>query len=704
MISYRDSFKYLTPHPQIIRFIFNGLLFLFLLYLTLASVTSLFLEPQTPDWAFIYYFISLSIALPFSWYGLPKMQSITPIIKKNPLTSFALAIFLFVSLGALVIQRYQWIDYNSVWFDEAYQHTPAKLDIEHPNLVRLASVQQQPPIDYFLSNYSLHFFPHTPTGLRFHATLFSSLATLLFFILTLSKTRSWFLATFGTFLLNFNPLLFFYATEARPQSVAFFTLCLFLFFLAEFLQKNNQRNRHMLILSGTIWSWTIGLQPLIIGFLLLLSLSIENFIIGSRKQAKNLLNIGLTIFIIHGPLLFASIIESYQADKFYVSPIYRIVETFKTLGWETLTHYASAWGSTLGYERPIVQILFFPLVIALFFFLRFIASKHYTLRKVTPPSGISFLFFHFMFPFTFEIVFKSFVHWPFFAKYYVLYIVVCLFLFLSAISWSQRSQPFFIHIFVVCILTTFLVRYGPNYLKQHTYEITQRSSYRPDLKKLTEEIKHWSGHTLIQHIPTFPMGLNVAPPTMEVDYYQENKANSQFQFSGQGFQQMWEKEFKYLLIWKPQFSLGNLNIQNRVLLFTKFGYHSVEKMNEFPKTKKALQHPGFEKVVNGQGFVLVKLTSHYFHKYTIKDLTYQIIEMLPEELSESKFPFLAYLAETAIQKKEKQKALYYIKKLKELKRGNDNHFGQFKQRSTAWQRMPNYIKYLEDKIEKNERY
>ncbi len=685
-------------HPKLVRFIFSELHFLFLLYVTMASIASLFLESQISNWTFLYYFFSLSMALYINWKWLPSIRSIISLIKRKTLISLTLIIFFLALLGALIIQRLQWIDYNSVWYDEVYQHIPTVMKVKQPNLVHQASHQQQPPIDYFLANFSLHFYPYTPIGLRIHATIFSSLAILLFFILTLSKTRSWFLAIFGTFLLNFNPHLFFYATEARPQSVAFFTLCFFLFFLLEFLQKNNQRNRHMLILSGCVWSCTIGLQPLIIGFVLLLALIIENLITSSHKKAKNLLSIGLTIFFILSPFIFVIIVDSHKVEQFYTSPFAKIPQIIKTISWQDLINYFSVWGAIQSTKQSIMQILFFPLMIVFLFFLKFIISKYYSIKKTIFSFEISFLFFYFMFPLVFEIIFKSFVHWPLFTKYYILYAVVCLFLFLSATSWNHHSASFVTRAFSIFTIAFFLTKYGPHYLKSYNQEIKAMTQYRLDSKKLANEINNWLNYTLIQPVPLVPTAPVIPPPSEEIRYYQNSKTKQQLQIIDPGFRKTRNKLFKYLLIWKPQFALKNPNIQNRAILFTKYGYHPIEKMLQSPEAKKALQYPGFEKIISGQGFVLIKLTSHYFDKYSESDLANQIIKMLPKELAESTFPLLAYLAENSIEKKEKQKAQLYINRLKSLKRNDDDKYGTFQERDIAWQGVPHYIKFLEQKL------
>ena len=228
---------------------------------------------------------------------------------------------LFLTVTLLVIglcTRIYRITDKSLWLDEStaiaeifgyYYHK-----LPFTQIVDIAAIDQQPPLDYFFEAMGLLLFGESVLGARIHAAVFGTLTIVVVYLLLKLLTKSQFFSFLGSMLAILHPLLIYYSQEGRPYATAVFFMVLYLFSIFNyFLKSQKKQDLHLIFSTQTLLLFVVGLQPPILIFVLTI-LSLILF-----KHSLHLLFIAICSGIIYLPY-FVNIVK-HSLSYFYQDTI-----------------------------------------------------------------------------------------------------------------------------------------------------------------------------------------------------------------------------------------------------------------------------------------------------------------------------------------------------------------------------------------------
>lgn len=341
-------------------------------------------------------------------------------------------VIILLFLAALAARLYK-IDYKNAWMDEGRQARLADTNPFNFDLAVRASIQQQPPLDYFFQSITIKNFGVNEVGIRVHAAIFGALTAVLFILLLLQFIENH-LAILLTVLAFFlHPLLIYYSQEGRPISTAVFFCVLYLYFLVKFFQTDGPREHRIwlfavLIAVQTGFLLSVGFQPII--FLMVSCLCLAPFLMVKKRRGRvffSYLSSALAFFI-SLPIIQLTISsgakDKYLSHNSIFAMIKNLVSGLRGLTIDDLVRYYQVILENYG--------LFFLVVIitgSISFIINFKKNNHGF------PQGY-FLFFFLVYPLVYTIVFKALISTKIQPRYYLTFAPVCFVMMSISISYS----------------------------------------------------------------------------------------------------------------------------------------------------------------------------------------------------------------------------------------------------------------------------
>lgn len=366
-----------------------------LVYILFASV---FVEVQTTRLArpfAAYYFAVLCVAALLALYSLRGHRLL---LKSDKRSQNLLLSGLCLAALAWATYRYPLLLRYSVWFDEATQFFTWGM---REDTVLFAAKQQQPPMDYMLSQFARLVFGVSEWSVNIHAVLFSALSLALIPLVMIQNqvSRVWWPPALILFAAQ-NVLLQ-ASSEGRPVSLAVFFAVLWFIFLRE-SQLRKVPLKLELIASALGSLYAIGLQPIFFIFLLTLLLA-PHFIWYAAALP----------FLLYLPTLAEIYIESIPYNQFHSgSHVDMWIQSL--LGLST-----GDFGTFLQTLKPAAWVFVLsPLFAAIFN------------RKL----ALQALAFFLLFPILFKILWAA-INWDLYERYFVLWPVGAILL--TALCWKE---------------------------------------------------------------------------------------------------------------------------------------------------------------------------------------------------------------------------------------------------------------------------
>ena len=204
-----------------------------------------------------------------------SVSSLKHCFKIYQLNKIDLFLIIILPVIGLCTRIYRITD-KSLWRDEAaviaeifgyYYHKMPFIQI-----VDIAAIDQQPPLDYFFETMGLLLFGESVLGARIHAVVFGTLTIVVIYLLLKLLTKSQFFSFLGSMLAISHPLLIYYSQEGRPYATAVFFMVLYLFSIFNyFLKSQKKQDLYLIFSTQTLLLFVIGLQPPILIFVLTIS-------------------------------------------------------------------------------------------------------------------------------------------------------------------------------------------------------------------------------------------------------------------------------------------------------------------------------------------------------------------------------------------------------------------------------------------------
>lgn len=204
---------------------------------------------------------------------------------------------------------------RSIWLDEIIQYQFQE------GVTKWAAQQQNPPLDYLLSKFSIIVFGNHEFAYKFHPLVFAFMTIFapLFFIRENKKESSFALTLSGASLILSSGFSY-YSYESRPLSLALFLGVMCLILIMKYLRTNKGLN--YLLIYQVLFCLSIGLQPILLIVAIFLCLGIQK-IIAKRTDKESekdplfkILKVNLLTALLILPFIVKIYIESLGYNQF----------------------------------------------------------------------------------------------------------------------------------------------------------------------------------------------------------------------------------------------------------------------------------------------------------------------------------------------------------------------------------------------------
>jgi hypothetical protein len=405
------------------------------------------------------------------------------------------------SLGALawMLYRYPHLYSGSLWIDEVTQfYGDQRLPRFVADPALFAAIQQQPPIDYYLSAFARIVFGPTEPAVLLHSVLFGALSFFLFLLWLIQIRFPATLAAIPIIVFAAHHSLLRFSSEARPISLGVFFSLTTLIFAHESVRR---RRVHVIPLacSALLLLNSVGLQPLF--FLLVLSFSLIpalalRFTKGESAKFLAALAGGPILFFF--PTLWEIFRESRGQGQFFSgSPFEIIWASVGALGW----HSFAPFFVTLKYLK---WLLFLPAGLLLLIAIRPSAGsgRH---RAEAAAWVIASAVFAFLFPILFRISWGV-IDWYLHPYYVVLWVVGLIALNSQGLAyvWNTLLRPYAGSRYLAALFVGGIVGAGllhVSFTVAHKEMIKRERSDRPDWRALVKKAQVLGGPVTIVEIP-----------------------------------------------------------------------------------------------------------------------------------------------------------------------------------------------------------
>ena len=318
----------------VIYFIFQIFLSALLFY---ASFVSIYINLSKKQFDFLSLFFSLSLSALCLLLFYHIYKNIKKSILKTELKKINKKSFFFLSLCLMSL----WIGFFNVYsqysrglqVSEAGQFEKA----HYSNTIKGSYHQQQPPLDYYFSAFSIQLFHTSKFSVRFHAMLFYLLLCLIL-PLGLYYYSSFLISALGSLLFLINHVTRLHAVDARPLNLALLTGFLLLFFYINFFNSKQKQSLIPILCSQYLFILSIGLQPVIF----IMTLFLSSFWLFSYSQKESFKK-----------LFFSHVVTAFLSFPFYWKMILygKSAGKFKEISFSSVIHHLSEWKLSLFIQK-----------------------------------------------------------------------------------------------------------------------------------------------------------------------------------------------------------------------------------------------------------------------------------------------------------------------------------------------------------------
>jgi 4-amino-4-deoxy-L-arabinose transferase-like glycosyltransferase len=340
-----------------------------------------------------------------------------------------IVVLFFVALAARLYK----IDSKNAWMDESKQAGISETNPFDFDLAERASIQQQPPLDYFIQSIAISNFGVNEIGIRVHAAIFGALTAVFFFLLLIRFVDNYPVILAGTLAFTFHPLLIYYSQEGRPISTAVFFSLLYLFFLVQLFQttdpgKSLVQSFAVLTFIQAGFLLSVGFQPII--FLLVSSICLTPYLAVKEKRSRVLIAhlSSMSAFLISLPIIYLTIrsgarLQFIKQDSIF-DMIKNVLQNIGNISLDNVFHFYRTILENYG--------LFFIAVIIMGVIGFILNSKKRDHAFVV----WYFTMFFLMYPLVYTIVFNTLVSWKIHSRYFLTFVPVCFIVMSTAIYFS----------------------------------------------------------------------------------------------------------------------------------------------------------------------------------------------------------------------------------------------------------------------------
>jgi hypothetical protein len=461
-------------------FLPNRLLAFSIYYIYCTAIFAWAYGTEKFHWPALYYFTVISFATAICLFrdfrNFQSSLSKLTTLKINDILKMKFWPYLVCGLGIYALFRWQGYQNYSIWFDETTQFFTGVFPTDRRGLTEFAAIQQQPPIDYYLSSFAREIFGVEYFSLRIHTFIFSIL-TLVLAIDEFYRRKFpiWIFVLWVTFYLVQAEIAQ-YSYEARPISMGIFFSFLTFLFLEKF-KNENYKDPVPMLLSATILLFSLGYQSCIFLFCLALSES-------TYKSTKNVFQIWKYLAIIPGIICLPSwayvFYKSIGENQFHSSGI---LETALATFEKNLLPWLGYFYDAFDGLWIFAFLAFTLLAIAAF------SAKQMKGFKDTIPS---ILIFCISFP-TLTIFTWSFINWDFLHKYFSLWAVGIFLLSFKALSFARyaASKNPKIKWFGIPIVVAIAILGYSQFLPIQKNRVNAQFKYRPNWNAFAGELNSY---------------------------------------------------------------------------------------------------------------------------------------------------------------------------------------------------------------------
>ncbi|MCZ0931622.1 MAG: hypothetical protein OXJ52_00495 [Oligoflexia bacterium] len=289
-----------------------------------------------------------------------------------------------------------------IGFFNVYSQYPRGLQVSEigqfsnsENVMEDSYKQQQPPLDYYFSDFSRQLLSESKFAVRFHAMLFYLLLCLAL-PLGLYYHSSLLISVLGSLLFSINHITRLRSVDARPLNLALLTGFLFLFFYINFYQSKGKQSLIPVLCSQYLFILSIGLQPVIFVIALFLS-SFWLFLYSQRETFKKLFLSHIITAVLSFPFYFKMLMFAKSAEK------------FREMSFPSIIHYLNEWSLS-----QFIGKYFFTFYDKMFlsFFYPFLGGfLLIIIKQKTDKKTLLLLSSTVIFPLIFDVLFSVGIHY-----------------------------------------------------------------------------------------------------------------------------------------------------------------------------------------------------------------------------------------------------------------------------------------------------
>jgi hypothetical protein len=409
----------------------------------------------------IYYFLLLSSIPVLSWSFVQR----SPLSKPSWRSFSAL-----LAISALfVLSTIHLMDYQSLWQDEYTQFVRSAFPERrhYIGLVAQAANQQQPPADFFFSNFSKMIFGINPFAIRFHSALFAFGFYISLYLFLVVHTKNRLVSFFVTLYSLSLPSLRYYLIEARPIALCLFASVFNLHFFILRLKDNNKDILRIFLGSSVFLTLTIGFQTEV--FLICLGLILILSMICDPKKFESLLGPLKSLLLsalLFAPFLYLLYVYGDDQEQFKDLNSADVIEKILNLKVSLGAGFVTEFNDSAARFSAVLVFILACLIYGLFY-------KKFFRNKI--PLSVGFLGL-ITYPVLFSTCFGLFINWFHSVRYNMIYVTL-FFLFLAAAldfvlqGKFQRTKT--VVVLSICLAITI------GQARQATSVITNINSFKP---------------------------------------------------------------------------------------------------------------------------------------------------------------------------------------------------------------------------------
>lgn len=439
---------------NLIGFLFQCFLSLFLCYSSAVSVYLSFLKNRHFDFFTVFFVLTLVFLCLFSlWQNYQTFKKYSK--KQNSKTRYeVLSIEKNKKRLGLIVLCLISLSVGFFTVYTQYPRTPAMPEIYQSfslfysnNAMKESYRQQQPPLDYYFSFFSNELWGKSKFAIRFHAMTFYLILSLILPLILYFFSSSFWTIAFGSFLFSVNHVIRLHAVNGRPVSLALLTGFLFLFFYMVYCKNSQTKKKNLffpILASQYLFVMSIGLQPVIF----VISLFTSSFWLLIKNKKK-----------IFRKLFLSHVLTAFLALPIYIN-MYFLGEDFhkfKEFSLKDITSYIENYNFLDLFKRyfhPFYEQLLpsFSLLILGLIVLIFIQKK---ISNLTAQTGIALI----AFPFFFDFLFDTVINWNLNNWYFIVYSLILIFfcvLVLNDIIQYLKEKTWKTHLLFIPVLCLFL--------------------------------------------------------------------------------------------------------------------------------------------------------------------------------------------------------------------------------------------------------